>query len=207
MTPYEYLVSKQLSTKTLNQFGLGYVENNQIYSYNLPFQVIDEVKLVVGLYNNTILIPYYSLYNEELGFIVRGFPKVFWSKSFLEGNYLFGLNYSYPYIKKEDTCIIVEGLFDMMYLFQEGITNVVALGGTSVKVQNLCLLFRFCKNIILLLDGDNAGRDAAGELLSLQQFGLNVKNIRLPGGMDPDTYVLNNGKDKLRELINFKVPF
>ena len=60
----------------------------------------------------------------------------------------------------EGSLIVVEGVWSVMRLTQAGIPNVVALGGTAISPQQARLLAR-APQILLLLDGDYAGRSAA----------------------------------------------
>ena len=45
---------------------------------------------------------------------------------------LYGLHAAYESIKKEDAAIIVEGEFDMISSYMHGISNTVAVKGSSV---------------------------------------------------------------------------
>ena len=69
--------------------------------------------------------------------------------------------------------------------------------------EQINLLKRLSKNIILCLDGDDAGVKATlniGNMLFEQ--GIEVKVISLPNPDDPDTFILNNGKERFQSLID-----
>jgi DNA primase len=92
---------------------------------------------------------------------------------------------------------------DLVSLFQAGIKNVVASSGTSLTDEQVQLLSRFTKNIIILFDADPAGQKASLrsiEILLKQNF--EVKVLSLPKGEDPDSYINNYGKENFDEIIS-----
>lgn len=116
---------------------------------------------------------------------------------------LYGLFHSKDEIRKFDRAILVEGYMDLVSLYQNGIKNVVASSGTSLTDEQVQLLSRFTKNIIILFDADTAGQKAALrsiEILLKQNF--EVKVISLPSGEDPDSYIRKYGKDEFEGLIS-----
>ena len=65
------------------------------------------------------------------------------------------------------------------------------------------LLSRFTKNIIILFYADPAGQKASLrsiEILLKQDF--EVKVIALPKGEDPDSYIIKYGKEKFEEEVS-----
>ncbi|MFA7228083.1 MAG: DNA primase [Melioribacteraceae bacterium] len=115
---------------------------------------------------------------------------------------LYGLFHSKDDIRKLDRAILVEGYMDLVSLFQAGVKNVVASSGTSLTEEQVQLLSRFTKNIIILFDADPAGQKASLrsiEILLKQDF--EVKVIALPKGEDPDSFIIKFGKEKFDEEI------
>jgi DNA primase len=115
---------------------------------------------------------------------------------------LYGLYHSKDEIRKIDRAILVEGYMDLISLFQAGVKNVVASSGTSLTDEQVQLLSRFTKNIIILFDADPAGQKASLrsiEILLKQNF--EVKVISLPKGEDPDSYIIKYGKEKFDEEV------
>lgn len=116
---------------------------------------------------------------------------------------LYGLYHSKDDIRKVDRAILVEGYMDLVSLYQAGVKNVVASSGTSLTEEQVQLLSRFTKNIIILFDADPAGQKASLrsiEILLKQDF--EVKIISLPKGEDPDSYIIKYGKEKFDEEIS-----
>jgi DNA primase len=113
------------------------------------------------------------------------------------------LYHSKDEIRKLDRAILVEGYMDLVSLFQAGVKNVVASSGTSLTEEQVQLLSRFTKNIIILFDADPAGQKASLrsiEILLKQNF--EVKVITLPKGEDPDSYINQYGKESFDEIVS-----
>lgn len=110
-----------------------------------------------------------------------------------KGELFFGLDVTKEEIKKEDQAIVVEGEFDMMASFQEGIGNVVALKGTALTVAQAKLIRRFTQNIALAFDVDMAGDAAARRGIEIAETeGLNIKVIQVKDAKDPDEMIRKN---------------
>lgn len=82
--------------------------------------------------------------------------------------------------------ILVEGFFDAIYLAQQGYANAVALMGTHLSAYQREKVTSLFSEVVLLFDGDQAGRTATQtayrQLVSL----MPVSCGRLPEGKDPD---------------------
>lgn len=127
---------------------------------------------------------------------------------------LYGLHQGKKAIRDTDRCILVEGYMDVIALYQAGIQNVVASSGTALTVEQIRLVKRFTKNVLLIYDADRAGINAAlrGIDLLLEQE-INVRVLLLPEGEDPDSYVKKHGKsgfdsyvaEKSQDFIDFKL--
>jgi len=89
--------------------------------------------------------------------------------------------------------IVVEGEFDVISLFEEGISNTVAIKGTALTEEQVSLLSRFTQNIYLCFDQDSAGFEAVKRsILILEKKGLNTSVILIPNGKDPDEAMKND---------------
>lgn len=114
---------------------------------------------------------------------------------------LYGMPWARDSIRKENSTIVVEGYFDLIMLHQAGIRNAVATSGTALTVKQAQLLKRFSPRVILVYDGDEAGRRAAlrgADVLIAE--GLDVKIAILPESYDPDSFVNAYGADELKKL-------
>ena len=117
-------------------------------------------------------------------------------------NELFGLFQAKQEIARKDLCYLVEGQMDVISMYQSGIQNVVASGGTALTKPQIKLIQRFTNNITVLYDGDAAGIHAA--LRGIDMFleeGFNVKVVLLPDGEDPDSYAQSHNASDFIEYI------
>ena len=110
-----------------------------------------------------------------------------------KGSVFFGLNTAKDEIKKEGRAIILEGEFDVISSFQEGLTTAVAVKGTAFTEEQANLISRFTKTISLCFDQDKAGAEAMKRSLKvLEEKGLGIKVIVLPFGKDADEAIKKN---------------
>jgi DNA primase len=87
--------------------------------------------------------------------------------------------------ESEKPVIVVEGFFDCMKVHQAGYPRVVALMGSSLSEAQEKILAGFSR-VVLMLDGDEAGRGATQEIATRIMPKTFVKAIRLPDGKQPD---------------------
>jgi DNA primase len=115
---------------------------------------------------------------------------------------LFGLYQARAAVRSADTCVLVEGNFDVLSLHARGIKNVVAPLGTAFTAEQAQQLTRFCPNVVFLFDGDEAGRRAvrAGRDVC-QKVGVSAKVATLPDGVDPDDLVRREGRAGIERVL------
>jgi len=221
----EYLKQRNIKVQTQRLFGIGYApygwdnflllaKENQIdliKTKHLGLIDTNERGEYYDKFRGRIIFPIFSPNGRVIAFGGRimekredtakylNSPE---SKIYSKRKSLYGLFHSKDEIRKLDRAILVEGYMDLVSLFQAGIKNVVASSGTSLTEEQVQLLSRFTKNIIILFDADPAGQKAALrsiEILLKQDF--EVKVITLPQGEDPDSFINTNGKEKFDELV------
>lgn len=115
---------------------------------------------------------------------------------------LYGIFQAKKAIAKLDLVYMVEGYTDVIAMHQCGIENVVANSGTALSLYQIKILRRFTSNIVLLYDGDDAGKHAAlrGTDMLLAE-GMNVKVLLLPEGKDPDEMARQFSAEDFRRYI------
>ena len=135
---------------------------------------------------------------ENVGKYVNSPDSIIYSKT----NELYGLFQAKQAISRADRCYLVEGQMDVISMYQSGIENVVASGGTALTKPQIRLIRRFTSNITVLYDGDAAGIHAA--LRGIDMFleeGFNVKVVLLPDGEDPDSFAQNHDSTEFIRYI------
>lgn len=107
---------------------------------------------------------------------------------------LYGLFQAKKHIRDQDKCILTEGYMDTIVLHQNGIKNVVASSGTALTTEQIRLIRRFTRHVLMIYDGDKAGIKAALRGIDiLIREGMQAKVLILPDGHDPDSYVREHG--------------
>ena len=120
---------------------------------------------------------------------------------FFKGRSLYALDKARQAATAAGQFYLVEGYFDVIALYEHGITNVVAPLGTALTSDHVQILRRFASSVTLVFDGDSAGVNAALRTLDLfLNSGVDVRVLLLPAGDDPDTYIRANGMDALLAL-------
>jgi DNA primase len=122
---------------------------------------------------------------------------------YIKGRNLYALNRAKEAIRKQGYAILVEGYFDLISLWNAGITHVVATLGTALTKDQVDLIGRYTTQVVALFDPDEAGRKALARSLELFLAGnLQARALVLPDGHDPDDYVRAYGGDALLALID-----
>lgn len=142
---------------------------------------------------------------DNVGKYINSPDSIIYSKT----NELYGLFQAKQAISRADMCYLVEGQLDVISMYQSGIENVVASGGTALTKPQIWLIKRFTSNITVLYDGDAAGIHAA--LRGIDMFleaGFNVKVVLLPDGEDPDSYAQSHDSTEfIRYIEEHKTDF
>ncbi len=118
-------------------------------------------------------------------------------------------------IRQAGFAILVEGQMDALLAHQNGFRNTVATSGTAVSetmaedmTSNLSVIARLTPHLFLAFDGDRAGQKALDRAaLVALTLGMNPKVVPLPEGIDPADFLLKEGKDKWKELLQHSKHF
>lgn len=114
---------------------------------------------------------------------------------------LFALNFAKQ--ASSESLILCEGYLDVISLHQAGFTNAVASLGTAITADQARLMARYTKKVNVCYDSDEAGQKATQRAMKiLNDAGLEVVIISIPGEKDPDDYIKAYGKDKFADIIN-----
>ncbi len=125
---------------------------------------------------------------------------------YLKRQTLYGIDHSKEAIKKEGSAIIVEGEFDMLSLYQAGISNVVAIKGSALTRDQLMLLKRFTNHIILSLDSDFSGGETTRRAVAdAESLDFKVEVSVLDFAKDPDEAVKTD-LIKFKKIIKKPIP-
>jgi DNA primase len=232
---------RKLSDGTLEAFGLGYAPNSwdACLRHFTQRGYSEQDLLNAGLvserqpdsqssnsafnshdrFRNRIMFPIRDENGRLAGFGARivdpqDVPKFLNSPEtavFTKGHLLYGLDRARKPIRTADQAVIVEGYLDVIALHQAGFENVVSPMGTALTEEQLRLLKRFTRKIVLALDPDTAGQkavlrgleaarqamdhegelgfDARGLLRNEARLQADLRVAAMPDEMDPDEIV------------------
>ncbi len=190
------LLNKKYELKTLNSIGLS-VDDRDIYIDRIMFPLYDVNGRVVGfsgrIYKDNSKNKYLNTKETSI---------------FKKGQLLYHYHIAKEECRTKKSVIIMEGFMDIIRASSIGVKNTIALMGTAMTHEQVNLIKRLSKNVILCLDGDSAGVKATlsiGE--TLQSSGFSVKVLSLPDPDDPDTFILKNGKDRFIGLMDSAINF
>lgn len=117
---------------------------------------------------------------------------------------LFGLWKNKENIRKQNSAIITEGQIDVITSWQKGLRNVTSSFGAHCSLDHLALLSRYCNNIDILYDADEAGQEGMEMIKKLSTLGdlkINFRRI-FNYGEDLDSWLRKNDVNKLLNLLN-----
>ncbi len=225
--PYSYLKNRGINDRIITKFGLGYALDNwhgiQNYLKNRGFSeneilalgltVKNEKGNIYDRFRNRIIFPVFDVNGRVIGFGGRVLddskPKYLNSPEtvlFKKGIHLYGLNIAIKN-NQHKYVIMVEGYMDVISLFQQGVTNVVATLGTALTEKQSKLLKRYFDKVIISFDADLAGQNATMRGLEiLKKHGFDIRVLQIPKGKDPDEYVRDRGREEFLKLVDNALP-
>jgi DNA primase len=245
-----YLHEKRgLTDATIETFGLGYAPSgfDNALKHLTQRGYLEQDLLEAGLlsesesgkrfdrFRHRIMIPIRDENGRMAGFGARivdpnDVPKFLNSPEtpiFTKGHLLYGLDRARKPIRTADQAVIVEGYLDVIAVHQAGYENVVSPMGTALTEEQLRLLKKFTRRIVLALDPDTAGQkavlhgldavrsamdregefgfDARGLLRNEARLQADLRVASMPDGLDPDEIVARN-REEWKQLIDKAKP-
>lgn len=234
-----YVHARGLTDETIKNFRVGFApdEWSSLFDFlkkrGVPEQVMERAGLVVrgtkGLYDRfrgRVMFPLTDMsgrviafsgriLKEEAGKTLGASAQAKYVNSpetevFQKSRVLFGFSQAKQEMRLKDMAVLVEGQMDLILSHQAGVTCAVASSGTALTSEQLALVKRFTKNIVIAFDADSAGLVAAhrGVGLALAQ-GMTVRIAHLPRGQDPADMALKNpaawreAVDRSKQVIDF----
>jgi DNA primase len=149
---------------------------------------------VYDAFRNRLMFPICDESGEPIAFGARRLnendePKYINSQEttlFQKSKTLYGIHLASRAIRERNCAVIVEGYTDVIACHQAGLRHVVATLGTSLTKDHATLLARICDQVILVFDGDEAGKRAADRAIEVFiSRPIDVRICVLPLGQDP----------------------
>lgn len=231
-TALDYLLNRNINAESQKLFGIGYspTDSRLISSYLLKKNFSESELIESGTFGKSrygnqlydrfsgrLVFPLIDYRDKIVGFSGRILPGVKKELAkyinspetilYHKSQTVFGINLSKEAIKKEDEVIVVEGEFDMISPYQAGIKNIVAIKGTAFTEDQIHLLKRYTKTLVLALDSDFAGNKAAFKSIEIaEKADMEIKVARFGENFkDPDEAV-NQDKTGFLKAIKEAIP-
>jgi DNA primase len=211
----EYLKLREITEETRKTFRLGYAPDSwdalstYLRQKGATQEQIEKSGLVVkkeegGSYDRfrgRLIVPVMDIQGKPIAFGGRTLkdedakyinsPE---TAAYVKGRNLFGLNLTRDEIRRSEFAILVEGFLDLIVPYQFGVKNVVASLGTALTSDQVKLLSRFARKVVVNYDGDPAGVQAAKKAIEiLLTEDIEVKVLVLPDNSDPDEFIRKFG--------------
>ncbi|WP_294778360.1 DNA primase [uncultured Eubacterium sp.] len=217
----QYYLDRGLSIKTIRHFGLGYAPNQwdallkhlKSKGFNVTDMAVAGVvrkgeKGYYDYFRNRVMTPIIDVRGNFIAFGGRVLddskPKYINTSDTLvykKTNEVFGLNYAKD--SGKDSLILCEGYMDVIAMHQAGFTNAVAGCGTALTNEQVRLISRYAKEVILVYDNDEAGQKALNKAISLfDQIDIGISIPTLSGGKDPDEIIKNLGRARFEDMLD-----
>ncbi len=213
----DYLEKRGMTTDIIDEFHLGV--SNDVWDDAVNFlkheKVTRQVAVNSGLilqkkqgngyydrFRNRLMFPIFDINMQVAGFGGRvmddAMPKYMNSPEtpvYSKGRILYGLHAAKQYCRQEGVVYIVEGYFDFLSLYQNGIKNVVASLGTALSQEHVRILKGYASKMVLVFDSDAAGINAAKRSIKIfMKEGVDTRILVLPDKNDPDSFVMKHGQ-------------
>lgn len=216
----QYLKNRNIDRDTIKKFGIGLsVQKLSLTDYLKNKNYSIDKLIDVGLTNdngndifiNRIMFPIYDLAGNPVAFSGRIYNIKDTSKyintketdKFKKGKILYNYHIAKEHLKKNDSVIIMEGQMDVIRASTIGVNNCIATMGTALTRDHKSIIKNMTNNVILCFDGDSAGEKATISAIELlEDTGIDIKIVRLPNDMDPDEYIIKEGKDSFLYQIS-----
>jgi len=219
----DYLVRRRLAPAIIESFGLGCSDENwqglqdflQGKGYS-PAQAVEAGLLsrndsgrTYDRFRARLIFPIQDLAGRVIAFggriIKDGEPKYLNSSDspiYTKGEHLYGLYQARPAISKSRRALLTEGYVDVLSLHEHGFGEAVGVLGTALTPEQVKRLGSLCREVVLVFDGDNAGRKAA--LRSVEMVlaqGLTCRVVLLPEGKDADDLLRHVGAEAFASFL------
>ncbi|MGD1319549.1 DNA primase [Chryseobacterium sp. 2R14A] len=213
------------SEEILELFDIGYAHNGNILTPIIKNDglLADALELGIVKQNETNEANHYDFFRDRIIFPIynhRAYPVGFTARInpadgndkqkylnsvespiFHKRNTLYGFNLAKKGIQFFDYAILVEGPTDVMRMHQVGFTNTVGTNGTALTVEQISLLKKITKKVVIFRDND---KNESGQKAAKRDLEILLKNglfadIIVPEQIadDPDSIGQRMGNDSI----------
>lgn len=207
---HQKLLAKGISGKILLQCGFASSKNigsNEMYDKfrgRLMFPIFDYLGRICGFGGRICDFIKKKTTDEQGPKYLNSPENPIYSKS----KVLYGLYHSKQAVKEKDKIILVEGYFDVIMPFQEGVRNIAAVSGTALTEYQATLIKRLTQNVVTCFDMDDAGFEATKRAYSvLRNQDIMMKTVSGFGQKDPADFVKEKSGEDFNKFVEEAADF
>ena len=217
----DYLNSRGFDSEDIKKYNVSFIDSDveKFQKYCKKNEINNQDLKRLGfmssngnfLFKNRILFPILNIRTETVAFGGRALddfgPKYLNSSESLlykKNKNLYFTTDFISSIKKKGYVFLVEGYFDVLALNKLGYSNVASPSGTALTIQQLDILSRYTKKILLCFDNDEAGLAATERVLELRnQIGskLEINCLNLPQDYKDLSELFENDPKSFKKIL------
>ncbi len=217
----DYLNSRGFNSTDIKKYNISFIDSDieKFQKYCKKNEINKQDLKSLGfissndnfLFKNRILFPILNIRTETVAFGGRALddfgPKYLNSSESLlykKNKNLYFTTDFISSIKKKGYVFLVEGYFDVLALNKLGYSNVASPSGTALTTQQLEILSRYTKKILLCFDNDEAGLAATERVLELRnQIGskLEINCLNLPQNYKDLSELFENNPQSFKDIL------
>lgn len=231
VAPLDYLTTRGLDEQIIERFGIGFAPGNGQFLLEVLQKegfTADELSAsglfsqseqgtVYDRFQSRIMFPLRNPEGQVIGFSGRIFSDdpVFAKTQakylnspetslFSKRTLLYNFDLAKSEIRRDAKVFLFEGFMDVIAAYQGGIVNGVASMGTSLTEQQINMLQRVAKELVICYDGDAPGQNAIAKSLGnlKKNSKLVLQVVVLPEQLDPDEYLRKYGAESFKNFLN-----
>lgn len=218
----QYLSDRGISQETCEEFGVGYAppggnwfaafcEGRGLVDAAIAVGLLKDcpVRGLVDLYVDRLMLPFLVGRNAT-GFTGRAMqedqlPKYKHTAGSKAGQPPYGWQQE-QHAALNKTALLVEGQFDVLAVNSAELPAAYALSGTSISDAQARILRMRCQQVLVALDGDEAGQKATEKVMAkCREWGLKASSLRIKNGMDVADVIQAGGGRSLLEALESRL--
>lgn len=223
-----YLKDRHFTGETLGRFRLGYAPDSWDWLLNrangkFAREVLARAGVasirensrsgMIDTFRDRVMFPIHDERGRVISFGGRILPDSPYQNTgkyingtdtpvFHKSKVIFGFSQARDAIRKSGTAVVTEGYVDCIKAHQAGVLNAVGTLGTALTESHVALLKRSARRVVLVYDGDKAGKEAA--VRAIEKFlgqDVDLRILTLPDELDPDEFLDQHGVTAFEALI------
>ncbi|MDC0076915.1 DNA primase [Acidimicrobiaceae bacterium] len=188
----KYCKNNEINNQDLKRLGFMSSNDNFLFKNRILFPILN-IRTEIVAFGGRALDDFGPKYlNSSESLLYKKNKNLYFTKDFISS------------IKKKGYVFLVEGYFDVLALNKLGYSNVVSPSGTALTTQQLEVLSRYTKKILLCFDNDEAGLVATERVVELRnQVGskLEIHCLNLPVQYKDLSELFENNPESFKDVL------